>query len=122
MGQQVADGHGPRRGHCDKLRMGAADKHPQVGPGRDKFVYRVVELKQPLLIQHHERHAGDGLAHRIDAKDAVVLHGSCAFEFQIPLRFTIGNLPMTSHERQSAGNFTRIDIALHVGTKAREAL
>ena len=61
--EQVADGHRSRRGHGDKHRIGATDKHPQVSPGWDKFVHRVVELKQPLLIQHHERHARDGLAH-----------------------------------------------------------
>src|SRR5262249_3292753 len=75
-----------------------------------------------LLIQHHQPHAGDGLAHRIDAKDAVVLHGPGAFELQIPLRFKIGDLPLTGYERESASDFASINVALHMGANALQAL
>src|SRR5262249_38758301 len=111
-------GHGTRRWCSRKTGIVATDKHPQVGPGWDKFVHRVIQLKQPLLIQHHESHAGDGLAHRIDAKDAVVLHGPGAFELQISLRFKIGDLPLAGHERERASDFASIDVAPHMGANA----
>src|SRR4029450_7804277 len=73
-------------------------------------------------IQHHERHTGDGLAHRIDAKNAVVVHRSGAFQFEMPLRFKIGNLSMTGHERQSTGDSASVDVALQMSANALEAL
>src|SRR5262249_25479547 len=114
-------GHRTCRGFRHKPGISTADIHPQVGPGREKCVHRVVQLKQPLLIQHHEPHTGNGLAHRIDAKDAVVLHGPGTFELQISLRFKIGDLPLTGYEREGAGDFASVDVALHVGANALQA-
>ena len=119
--EQVADGHGPLRRRREKGRVIAADEHPQPLPGRNEAVHGIVELAQALFNQHHQRHGGDGLAHRIDAKDAVALHGSPAFDLEVPLRLEKGDVAVAGHQGQGAGELAVVDVALEMTADAVEA-
>ena len=46
----------------------------EIGEFGHVFADGVVEFPQALLVQHHQRHAGDGLGHGIDAEQAVRGH------------------------------------------------
>ena len=44
---------------------------PHVGKFRQEAGDRVVELEAALLVEHHHRHRGQRLRHRVDARDGV---------------------------------------------------
>ena len=52
--------------------------------GRDVVGNRIIELEAPLLIQGHRRHRNYRLAHRVDAKQRVVLHRCAGLEVERP--------------------------------------
>ena len=102
--------------------MVAADEHPDSLPGRDVPVHGVVQLAQPLLQQHHEGDGGDGLAHGIDAKHRVPVHGAAALQLEVALRLEKSDLTVTSDQGQGAGQSAVVDVALKMAADAVEAV
>ena len=120
--QQIAHGHGPRGGHGGEDGVVAAGEDAQVLPRRDELVHRIVELKAPLFVEHHEPDARDGLRHRVDAPDRVGGDGPAALDLEVAERLTVDDLAAPGHQGQGAGELAGVDVALPVLADAGEAL
>ncbi len=74
---------------------------------------RIVELPFSLLEQHHHGHPRDGLAHGIDAKDAVLLHGRVGRDVALTHGFELHHLAVARDQGDDAGEAALIHEALH---------
>ena len=61
-------------GQFDVALLVVAHQELEIGEFGHVFADGIVELPQAFLVQHHQRHAGDGLGHGIDAEEAVLVH------------------------------------------------
>ena len=120
--QQIADGHGPRGGHGGEDGVVASGEDAQILPRRDELVHRIVELKAPFFVEHHEPDARDGLRHRVDAPDRVGGDGPAALDLEVAERLTVDDLAAPGHQGQGAGELAGVDVALPVLADAGEAL
>jgi hypothetical protein len=78
VGQEVANRHRALARRRQEAGVIAGLVDAQVPPLGNQLVNRIVELKVAVLVEHHERHGGDGLRHRVDAEDRVLAHGLAA--------------------------------------------
>jgi hypothetical protein len=72
VGQQVPYRDLARRRHGDVPVDVPTGEHLELGEGGDVPGHTVLEQTPSLLVQHHQRHADDGLGHRVDAVDGIV--------------------------------------------------
>ena len=95
-----------------EIRVLTAYPHFRIRPLRQEFAYGVIELKSPLLVQHHQRHGRYRLRHRVDAVDRVLLRWLPALGVHQPERREVCDLAAPGHQRQRAGNLPGVDVAL----------
>ncbi len=112
MPKQIADGHGPLAGSRGKQRKRARGAHRQVAPLRDKAMHRVFQRKQAPLVEHHQGHRGDGLAHRVDTEDGVLTHRRVALKIAEPRHIQQPHATVPGNERNAAGQLAGLDIAV----------
>ena len=55
--------------------------------------HRLVELKAPLLLEHHGRDRGHRLGHRVDAEERPLGHRRAGLQVLDAHRFEVGDLP-----------------------------
>jgi hypothetical protein len=84
--------------------------------------HRIVELPLPFLEQHHHRHAGDRLRHRVDAEDRVLLHRRGALQVALAGGFELHDLAVPRHHRHDAGQLVLVDQRLHLALQPAEPL
>jgi hypothetical protein len=91
---------GRRRGD---LGHRAAREHARLGelgqPARD----RVLELEGALLPQHHRRHRGDRLGHRVDPPDRVALDRQVRLDVAVAARRLVRELAVARDLDEVAG-------------------
>ncbi len=101
MGEEIADGHAAPRVLGLALLAGDA----LLLEGRDEARHRIVQAQLALLVEHHDRHAGDRLAHRRDAEDGVLAHRRLALDVLEPGRVDVDHLAVARDERDDAAGF-----------------
>ena len=79
VGEQILDDHFAVGRAGAVVVLAAAREHLQALPAGDVAAHRVVQLECALLVELHQRHAGDRLGHRVDARDGVTLEAPPAF-------------------------------------------
>jgi hypothetical protein len=94
------------------LHVGAAAGHPDlmILPGREEAAHRVVQLEVAALIEAHQRHGGDRLAHRIDAEDGVVGHRLAALPVHLAERAKVGEVAVPGDRDLAAGDLAGADV------------
>ena len=108
--QQILDGHRPRgRGRLIRLRI-AAREHFQIAPLRDVLRDRVVQLERAFFVQHHQRDAGDRLAHRIDAENRVARDRRRAFDVAFAVGEEMRLFAVARNQAQIAGQLAAVDV------------
>jgi hypothetical protein len=75
-------------------------------------MHRIVERDRAFFHQHHHGHAGDGLAHGVDAEDRVLRHRSPALHVHVSLQADVCDLTTALDQRRCAGQAASIQIAL----------
>ena len=75
----------------------AAAEHAHVGEHRQMTRNRIVELKTPLFIQHHDGDAGQRLGHGINAEHRVDAHRQPGGDIAHAIGIAIGHLPAPRH-------------------------
>jgi hypothetical protein len=103
------DGGGARLGRIS----GSAHPHLHVGQLRQPAAHGVVEQQVPLLEQHHQRHRGDGLGHRVDPVDRVGLHRRAGLDVGGAVAVAVDHLAPSGHGELHAGQLPLIDVAVH---------
>ena len=109
--QQIHDQHRPRRRPGQEGRRGAGDEDAEILPFRDVFVDRLVERDAAFLEQHHERHRGDRLGHRIDAEDGVVPDRHLALEIGKALHRAVDDLAAAVDQKLRPRETAGVDVA-----------
>ena len=109
--QQIDDLHRTRWRPGQERRRVAGDEHTEVLPFRDVFVHGIVERDLALLHQHHEGHAGQRLAHGIDAIDRVFLDGNLALDVGKALHGAVHHLAAAIDQQLRAGKAAGIDVS-----------
>src|SRR5262249_26288516 len=66
-----------------------------------------------LFYQHENSSGGNWLSHGGDAENRVLCHGSFRFDVHNTMRFKMCDLPFSGNERDSGGDITGINVALH---------
>ena len=79
-------------GHDDVLEFG------------DERGNSVVESEASLFVQHHDRDRGDGLGHRVDAKERPLGHRRPRLEILDADGFEVGHLAASRHGRHRSGD------------------
>jgi hypothetical protein len=90
-----------------------AGVHLEVGEFRNVLRDRIARLPLSFVVQHHHRHAGDRLGHRVDAGDRVQLHRRLLLEILEAVGLVLHDLALARHQRDDAGEVLLIDQALH---------
>ena len=129
MRHQVHHLHRPQDGRGDEARFAGRHQAGQAGgvdaqvlPRRDVRGDVVVEAEGPFLDQHHQRHRGDRLAHRIDAEDRILAHRLVALEVHAAGHAGMRKLAAAVDHGQHARQAAAIDVAaLHHVVEARQA-
>ena len=93
-----------------------------VGEGRDETAHRILEFESAFLVQHHRGHGGDGLGHRVDAKQGVVLDGLAGFHIALAVPAEMGDLAGPTDQDQPAGQQSIIHVAGEIGINSGESL
>jgi hypothetical protein len=110
--QQVDDLHWPRWRFGQKCRGDTRLKHAEIFPFRNVFMDRFVERDPAFLQEHHEGNGGQGLGHRIDAKDRVVLHRRLALDVGEALYGAVNHLAAAKHQHLGSRKAAGIDVFL----------
>ena len=109
VGHQVADRHIAFRGFGLVTVFVAADKDLQAAQRRDVIGHRIVELEAALFVEHHCRHRGDRLGHRIEAKDGVGFHRLGRLDVAQAAMLQVNQLVAAQHGAQSTRQFAGLD-------------
>src|ERR1044071_2523156 len=80
-------------------------------PRREIAVHRIGEREDAALVEHHERHGGDRLGHRVDAEDRVGPHRLAPLAVHDAERREPGDLAAPRDEGQRAGDLAGLDVA-----------
>ena len=120
VGEQMLDGH--RRGRLlRRVAVGVSLREDfQIAPEVDGVRHRIVQLKTALLVEHHQRRAGDGLGHRIEAHHRIALHRLAALHVAQPASVEERLLAAPRHQAQRTGELALVDIAVEVRGDARQ--
>ncbi|MCY1534999.1 hypothetical protein D9M68_703850 [compost metagenome] len=113
-GDRTARGHGLEHGLAVGAGLLDADRHAGVlgQVHRD----RVVQLQAAVFHQHHRGDRGDGLAHRVDAEDAVTRHRGAGGRVELADRFEPRDLALARDQQHRAGDLAGRHVGLeHVG-------
>ena len=86
------------------------------------FDDRVVQKQFAVLHQHHRRDAGNRLRHRRDPEDRVGLHWRALLDIALPVRGQLHDLALPHDDRHDAGVALRVDVRLHHGGQACQAI
>jgi len=122
MAHQFADGHRVVRLLHDYLAVGTRRLgHLQVGELRNELRDRIVEFESTFLVERHQRRAGHGLGHRVDAEDRVPGHGGAARDVLLAEGAEVRDLAVPRNDGHDAGEFPSVDESLHGGVQFREA-
>ncbi len=110
MRQEIADRHFP----LARLRLvflsRASRPDLQLLEGGDVAGNGVVQLKVPLLVEHHECKARDRLRHRIDAEDRILLHRQAALAVALAGDLEMRDLAVAGDERREPRDLAAVDI------------
>ena len=109
MQQQVAHGDRPRRARAEPRPLAGHDDVLEFG---DELGDGIVELEAALFVKHHHRDRGDGLRHRVDAKERSLGHRRARLEILNADGFEICDLPASRHGRHGPGNPLLGDVAV----------
>ena len=98
MGEEIPVGDAPFRG--DRLRVFrvAPDENGHVLEGGKHAIDRIVELKEPAFVQHHERDAHDGLGHGVNAEEGIGFYRLSPFQIPLPVAAVVGDPAPTGNE------------------------
>ena len=107
--EQVTDLH--RGGLVGERAVGL--EHLRGGEGRDELGDRVDEADFALLDEEHERSADDGLGHRVDAKDGVLLHRLVVLAITLAVAVRERGLAATVDADVDADERATVDVGLH---------
>ena len=114
VGEQMLDGHRRIR-LAGGVALGvAAVEDFEIGPAVDGLGHRIVQLKAPFLVEHHQRHAGDGLGHRVEAHHRIALHRRSALHVAQPAGVEEGFLAAAGHQAQCARQLAGFHVAVDV--------
>jgi len=72
----------------------------------DEAAYRVIEPDSALLDQHQHRRGHDGLGHRGDAEQVVLLHRTLSRQVRQALRLHVDDPSLARHQRDRAGHLS----------------
>jgi hypothetical protein len=82
----------------------------------------VARMQEPLLDQHHRRHAEHRLRRGSHAKDRIFLHRPAALDIHQAMGLEVDHLPAPSHHRDRPLDLSRINVPLHHGIDLEQAL
>ena len=122
VGEQVFDGHRRIGFDGDVALLAAAIEYAEVGPGPDVLGDGVVKLKQPLLVEHHERRTRDRLGHRVEAQNRVPRHRAVAFDIRESRLVEEGFLAPSRDEAHRTRVTATLDVAVDMGRDAGKAV
>ena len=105
----------------NNVRPGAG-VHLEILELRNVLRDRIVELPFTLFEQNHHRDAGDRLAHRIDAKDAVRRHRLVGVDVLFADGVEMHDLAVSRDERDDARELSLIHDALHARRHGLQAV
>ena len=74
--QEMSVGDGP----CQGKQAPILSSNLQGGKSRYLLCDRVIQLKEPTLVEHHHGQRGDGLGHRPDGEEGPPMHRSIMFQ------------------------------------------
>jgi hypothetical protein len=92
------------------LRIDGLDHDPGALQRRQIFRHGVRQPDPAVFRQHQDGHAGNGLGHRVDAKDAVLLHRSAGRGVAPAERLVIHHLAIARENDHRAGYAFRIRV------------
>ena len=67
--------------------------------------------------QHHGGNAGDGLRHRRNPEDGVLLHRGVGFNVALAISGQFGDLAVADDDGDEAGKALPVDVLLHHGVQ-----
>ena len=122
MRQEVVDGHLALGVACGVFtcRAGVEDFEPF--KGWNKFRHRIVKLKLPFFIEHHEADTGDRLGHGINPKERVGIRCKTAIKRAVSGPMIIYNMSMPHDCNADIRQPTFVQIAVKIGANMRHAL
>ena len=121
MSHQVENIHWPagRDRGAVVTRACAASHHFLSFEVRQILLNRVEDGKLPLIDEHHDACAGDGLGQRGDAKDAVRSHWGFRFDFLKTDSVECGHVSVPRDQGDNSGSFAGIGEFLHANGDSR---
>ena len=111
---------GSAAGDGRDLRHRAAGEHARLGERGQEARDRVLELEAPFLPQHHRRHRGDRLGHRVDPPQRVGLDGQVGLDVAAPAGGLVGGLAVARDRDEVARQAAVVDVAVEVRADALE--
>ena len=99
-----------------------AHRHLQPFQFGDELAHRVVQIETAFVKERHERDAGDGLGHGVDAEDAVLRKRRVAGEVLLANRLEVDELAAPRHRGHRAGQFAIRHQLGHGGAQGVHAL
>ena len=112
MGEQVAHGHRSLGGRGHELGVDAGLVDPQVLPGRDVLVHRIVEQEAALFVELHECNRRHRLGHRVHAKQGVAGYRLVALHIHEPLGMQPADLATPCYQGKGARQLARLYVGL----------
>lgn len=86
----------------------------------DVLLDRIVEPESAFLVEGRQGYAGDGLGHRVDAKDRVLRHGSSRCNVLFALGLEVRDLALPGAQGDDAGEFAVVHPRPHGGAEFAE--
>ena len=110
--EQMQHGHGV----LGRRRLAALGiQHLQIRQFGHELLDRIGELKLAFFVEHHCRHRGDRLAHRIDAEQGVLGHRAVVVRPAVAHRLEVDDLAVARHQRDDASELLLVHVALRHG-------
>ena len=127
VGQKILDRHVAVRRHqlqawVSGPRIDTPNGDLLIAEGGDPAGRGCAEREAVLLVQDHHGDAGDRLAHRVDAEERVLGHRFLRLEVAVAVRVEVRDLAAAGDQARGAGDFARLDVAVHRSVDAGEAL
>ena len=111
--EQILDPHLPVHGTRDEVGGDPGDVDLEILPLGYEARHPILKLKAAFFIEHHERHARDGLGHRIDSEQRVLSHRLLPCHVHLTKGLKVRDASASENQRQDPRDFSWLDVALH---------